>query len=213
MFMNRIQKKVACLIITGVFLVSLFGCATSDQYEQHKGAAVGGATGAAVGGVIGGVIGEKSGNTMTGVVLGALIGGLAGAAIGHYAYDQVRSEDQAQEQYGYNYDQAQTALVRVESASASPNVVKAGATINLMATYTVLAEQGATMSVTETREIRYNGDLVGRPQITVQRMGGTYTSQIPLTLATDAKAGKYTVLTTIQVGNNSDARETSFTIK
>lgn len=212
MFSKSMKKKATCVIVAGIFLLTLFGCAT-DQYEQHKGAAVGGATGAVVGGVIGGVIGEKSGNTMTGVVIGGLLGGLAGAAIGHYAYDQVRTEEAAQKQYDYNYEQTQTVLVRVENASVTPNIVKAGGTINLMATYTVLAQQGATMNVVETREIRYNGDLIGRPQVTVQKQGGTYTSQVPVTLAADAKAGKYTVLTTIQVGPNSDARETSFTIK
>lgn len=205
-------KKPACFIIMIIFLVTLFGCAT-DQYEQNKGAVVGGATGAAVGGVIGSVIGEKHGDMATGAVIGGLIGGLAGAAIGHYAYDRVRTEEEAQKQYGYNYDQAQTALVRIENTSVTPSIVNAGGTINLTATYTVLAQQGAVLNITETREIRFNGALVGRPQVTVQKQGGTYTSQIPVTLATDAKVGKYVVLTTIQVGPNSDARETSFTIK
>ena len=211
MFAKNMKKKVTCFMMAGIFVLTLAGCAT-DQYEQHRGATVGGATGAAVGGVIGGVIGEKTGNTMKGVVIGGLLGGLAGAAIGHYAYDRVRDEEAAQKQYGYNYDQAQATLVRIENASVTPNIVKAGGTINLMATYTVLAQQGATMNVVETREIRYNGDLTGRPQVTVQKQGGTYTSQIPVTLAADAKPGKYTVLTTIQVGPNSDAREASFTI-
>jgi len=212
MFTNRIKKRVTCVMMAGIFLFTVLGCAT-DQYEQNTGAAVGGATGAAVGGVIGGIVGEKHGDATTGAVIGGLLGALAGAAIGHYAYDRVRTEDAAQKQYGYNYDQTQTALVRIENASVTPNIVKAGGTINLMATYTVLAEQGVMMNVMETREIRYNGELTGRPQVTLQKQGGTYTSQIPVTLATDAKPGKYTVLTTIQVGQNSDARETSFTIR
>jgi hypothetical protein len=85
--------------------------------------------------------------------------------------------------------------------------------VNLSVTYTVLAQQGATMSVVETREIRYRGELTGRPQVTVQRQGGTYTSKIPVVLPANAKAGTYTVLTTIQVGANNDAREATFTIK
>ncbi len=212
MFTNRIKKRVACVIMAGIFLFTVIGCAT-DQYEQNKGAAVGGATGAAVGGVIGGIVGEKHGSATTGAVIGGLLGALAGAAIGHYAYDRVRTEDAAQKQYGYDYDQTQTSLVRLESTSVTPSIVNAGGTINLMATYTVLAQQGVTMNVMETREIRYNGELTGRPQVTLQKQGGTYTSQIPVTLATNAKPGKYTVLTTIQVGQNSDAREASFTIK
>jgi hypothetical protein len=209
---KRMKKKVTCFVMAGIFLLTLFGCAT-DQYEQNKGAVIGGASGAAVGGAIGGVIGHQSGNTATGVVIGGLLGALGGAAIGHYAYDRVRTEEAAQKQYDYNYDQAQTALVRVENASVTPNTVYAGNTVNLAVTYTVLAQQGATMDVVETREIRYRGELTGRPQVTVQRQGGTYTSKVPVVLPADAKAGTYTVLTTIQVGTNSDAREASFTIK
>lgn len=211
MFAKSMKTKV-CVMIAGIFVITLFGCAT-DQYEQHKGAVIGGASGAAIGGVLGGVIGDKTGNKATGVVIGGLLGALAGAAIGHYAYDRVRDEETAQEKYGYNYDQTQTTLVRIENAAVSPNIVKAGDTVNLTATYTVLGQQDVTMNVVETREIRYNGELTGRPQVTVQRQGGTYTSKIPLTLAAGAKAGKYTVLTTIQAGTNSDARETSFTIQ
>ena len=212
MFMDKIKSRLVCLVTSGIFLFTVLGCAT-DQYEQNTGAAVGGATGAAVGGVIGGIVGEKHGDATTGAVIGGLLGALAGAAIGHYTYDRVRNEEAAQKQYGYNYDQSQTALVRIENASVTPNIVKPGGTINLMATYTVLTEQGAMMNVMETREIRYNGELTGRPQVTLQKQGGTYTSQIPVTLPTNANSGKYTVLTIIQVGQNSDARETSFTVK
>ncbi len=212
MFMDKIKSRLVCLVTSGIFLFTVLGCAT-DQYEQNTGAAVGGATGAAVGGVIGGIVGEKHGDATTGAVIGGLLGALAGAAIGHYTYDRVRNEEAAQKQYGYNYDQSQTALVRIENASVTPNIVKPGGTINLMATYTVLTEQGAMINVMETREIRYNGDLTGRPQVTLQKQGGTYTSQIPVTLPTNANPGKYTVLTIIQVGQNSDARETSFTVK
>jgi hypothetical protein len=38
------------------------------------------------------------------------------------------------------------------------------------------------MEVIETREIRHAGGLLGKPQMTVQRKGGTYTSRLPLTL-------------------------------
>ncbi len=209
---QKTRKKVLCLAIIGIFITSMLGCAT-DRYEQHKGAVIGGASGAAVGGVIGGAIGERTGDTMTGVVIGGLLGALAGAAIGHYVYDRVRSEEAARQQYGYSYDQAQATLVRIENSSVSPSTARPGDTINLTATYTVLGQQGVVMNVVETREIRFNGELTGRPQVTVQRQGGTYTSQIPLTLTPSAKTGRYTVLTTIQVGTNSDARETTFTIQ
>src|SRR4030067_857327 len=62
-----------------------------------------------------------------------------------------------------------------------------GGTIDLSTPYTVLGPQGATMEVTETREIRHKGELTGKPQVTVQRQGGTYTSRGPLTLTAGPK--------------------------
>ncbi len=180
--------------------------------EQNKGAIIGGTTGAVAGGIIGGVIGHQTGNTGAGVVIGALLGGLTGAAVGHYGYDQKRTEEQAQAQYNYDYNQSQSNLVRIESSSATPDRVYPGDTVNLNATYTVLGPQGTEMDVTETREVRLNGELQGKPQVTVRRRGGTYESKVPLILPQDAPRGTYIVTTTIQSGQSSDTRETRFSV-
>ena len=66
------------------------------------------------------------------------------------------------------------------------------------------------MDVTETREVRLDGELEGKPQVTVRRRGGTYDSKVPLVIPQDAPRGKYVVTTTIQSGQSSDTRETSF---
>ncbi|MBI5190186.1 MAG: hypothetical protein HZA22_05885 [Nitrospirae bacterium] len=205
-------KKAVALSMIAVFMAVIStGCATM-QAQENRGAVTGGAVGAVTGGVLGGVIGHAAGSTGTGIVLGALLGGLAGAAIGHYGYDQTRSEQQAQQQYAYNYNQSQANLVRIESAKASPGKVRRGDTVDLMATYTVLGPQGKTMDVTETREVRRNGELQGKPQITVQRQGGTYESKVPLILPNDAPRGTYVVATTVQSGGSSDTRETTFEV-
>lgn len=205
-------KKAVALSVIAVFMaVMTTGCATM-QSQEHRGAVTGGAVGAVAGGVLGGVIGHEAGATGTGIILGALLGGLAGAAVGHYGYDQTRSEQQAQQQYNYNYNQAQANLVRLESVKASPRSVRRGGTVDLMATYTVLGPQGATMDVIETREIRRGGELQGKPQITVQRQGGTFESKVPLNLPSDAPKGTYVVATTVQSGGSSDTRESTFEV-
>jgi len=205
-------KRILASGIIAVFCtVLLTACATSTT-EEHKGAIVGGTGGAVAGGVIGGIIGHQSGSTGTGVVIGALLGGLAGAAVGHYAYDQKRTEEQAKQQYNYDYSQSQANLVRIESASAAPARVYPGDTVNLVATYTVLGPQGAEMDVTEIREVRLKGELQGKPQVTVKRRGGTYESKVPLILPQDAPRGSYVVTTTIQSGQSSDTREARFSV-
>ncbi|MCX5884784.1 MAG: glycine zipper domain-containing protein [Proteobacteria bacterium] len=207
-----IRKAVAMVMLIGFSTFTMVSCA-SERYQQNKGAVIGGGTGAVAGGAIGGVIGAQSGHTGTGVVIGSLLGALAGAAIGHYAYDQKRTEEAAKQQYAYDYNQQQATLVRVEDAFASPSTIKRGGTIELSTTYTVLGPQGATMEVTETREIHHGGELTGRPQVTVQRQGGTYTSRVPLTLTADAQKGTYTVTASIQSGSSSDSREFTFTVQ
>lgn len=205
------RRFIAAALVLTTFTVFTGGCATM-QSEEHRGAATGAGVGAVTGGVIGGVIGHQSGSTAGGVLIGALVGGLAGAAIGHYAFDQKRTEQQAQQQYAYNYDNAKATLVRIESVSASPSRARAGDKVELVTTYTVLGPQGSTMDVTETREVRLRGELQGKPSITVQRQGGTYESRVPLILPNDAPRGEYVVATTVQSGGSSDTRENKFTV-
>jgi phage tail tape-measure protein len=201
-------KRITAAAVLSVFLAfSLAGCA-SETYQEHKGAAVGGVGGAAAGGILGGLVGGK-----TGAVVGVLVGGLAGAAIGNYTYDQKRTEQEAKSQYGYNYNKAGGNMVRIENSSVVPDKVTAGGTVSLVTNYTVLGQEGATSSVTETREIWHEGQHQGNPSVTVQRAGGTYESKVPLTLPSNAPKGVYVVKTTISSGSSSDTKETSFTVE
>ncbi len=204
------KKAIAMVMLVGFSTFTLVSCA-GDGYQRHEGAIIGGGTGAATGGAVGGVIGAQSGHTGTGVVIGSLLGALAGAGVGHYAYDQKRTEAAAQQQYAYDYNQSKTNLVRIDDVFASPTTVRRGGTVDLSTTYTVLGPRGATMEVIETREIRRAGELLGKPQVTVERQGGTYTSRLPLTLPRRAQRGVYTVYATIQSGGSSDSREFTFT--
>ena len=48
---------------------------------------------------------------------------------------------------------------------------------------------GKEAALTETREIRYEGEMYGKPQVNVSRGDGTYVTSIPITLPNDAKKG------------------------
>lgn len=206
--MRRFLATCLALVMIAGFTT---GCATPAA-QEHKGAMTGAGVGAVAGGVIGGVIGHQSGSTTEGVLLGALVGGLAGAAVGHYAYDQKQTVQQAQQQYDYDYDQNKANLVRIESVANTPAKIKSGDKVEMVTTYTVLGPANAVMDVTETREVRLNGALQGKPSITVQRQGGTYESRVPLILPTDAAKGTYAVETTIASGGSSDTRESTFVV-
>ena len=202
-------RKIISVTVILMFLTGIFGCASIP--EEHKGAATGAGVGAATGAVAGALFGSKGSKTEM-AVLGGLLGALAGGAIGHYAYDQKRTKDETAKKY--DYKPSEGTVIRIEDVSISPFVAKPGDKVAMKMTYAVLGvATGKELEITETREIRYQGEMYGKPQISVSRSDGTYSSSIPLTLPTDAKKGKYSVVMTVQGPTVSDSKETSFQIQ
>jgi hypothetical protein len=104
-------------------------------------------------------------------------------------------------------------LLRIEDVSAVPATVKPGGTVEMKMTYALLGVgAGKEAAITETREIRYEGEMYGKPQINVSRADGTYVTSIPLTLPNDAKKGKYSIISTVQSPYASDSKEVSFQV-
>ena len=192
-----------------MFLTGIFGCASIP--EEHKGAATGAGIGAATGAIAGALLGSKGAKTEMAVV-GGLLGALAGGAIGHYAYDQKRTKEETAQKY--NYKPSEGTLIRIEDVSVSPSVAKPGDKVEMKMTYAVLGVgSGKALEISEIREIRYQGEMYGKPQVSVSRSDGTYSSSIPLTMPKDAQKGKYRVIMTVQGPALSDSRETSFQIQ
>jgi hypothetical protein len=197
------MRSVSVLILISLIVFS--GCST---LEEHKGATVGAGAGAATGAVIGGLAGRN----VTGAVVGGLIGGLVGGAVGHYAYD--RQKDREATARDLNYDPARGTILRIEDATVTPETIYAGEQVRIKLTYAVLnPRRDAQTKVVETREITHRGQVVGRPEITVTRLDGTYTSTIPVTLPRSAPPGEYVVTNIVQAGNLTDVREVHFRVR
>ena len=198
MITSTAPRSLAHRGITGLMLVVLvatLGLSGCETVQDNPKTAVGAGVGAAAGAVLGGLIGRNT----TGVVIGGLLGGLAGGVIGQYLDRQDRTRAQAATAVGY--DPVQGEIVRVEQVQANPGTVSAGGTVNLLATYTVLAPQvDRVVAVRETREVRHHGTLVANPTTEFQRQGGTYTSAMPVTLPRTAARGVYEVTTTVSIG-------------
>lgn len=202
------KTKVLSLITILSFLIASFGCAT---LEEHKGAATGAAVGAAAGATVGAVAGHKGHKTET-AIIGGLIGALVGGAVGHYAYDVRRNREETAKRY--NYQSSSGTMIRIEEVSAVPNTIRAGDKVDLRVTYAVLApDPNSDVNITEIREIRYQGELVGRPEVNVIRKGSTYSSSVPLFMPGNAKSGSYQVITTVQTQTSRDSRETTFYVR
>jgi uncharacterized membrane protein len=202
------KYRIISIVTILAFMVVLFGCASIP--EEHKGAATGAAVGGATGVLAGAVLGKSGSKTGT-AIIGGLAGALVGGLIGHYAYDQKKTKEETAQKYAYQSSMG--TVLRIEGVTAMPSVVKPGEKVDLNATYAVLAPTDTDITITETREIRMGGELVGKPEVNVTRRGGTYSSTVPLFLPSDAKPGTYTVMTTIQSEKAKDSKQTSFTVK
>jgi hypothetical protein len=202
------RSKILSMIMSLVLLIGCLSCAT---LEEHKGAATGAAVGAAAGAVVGGVAGHHGHKTET-AIIGGLVGGLIGGVVGHYAYDVKRNREETVQKY--NYQASTGTMIRIEEVSVVPDTVYPGDKVDLGATYAVLAsDPNMEVNINEIREIRRDGELVGRPEVNVTRKGSTYSSNIPLFMPKDAKQGTYRVITTIQTQYAKDSRETTFYVK
>jgi hypothetical protein len=202
--------RICAVIALAVFSFGVFGCSTMGVPEEHQGAATGAGIGAATGAVAGALLGKSGAKTET-AVIGGLLGALVGGAIGHYTYDAKRTRQETEQKYGYHSGQG--TMIRIEDTSTEPAMTRGGEKIELAATYALLgASADEEFNVTEIREIRIGNELVGKPEVTVVRRGGTYTSRVPLFLPQDAKRGTYKVTTTIETANAKDTRETTFMV-
>lgn len=201
------KRTIACLVIL-TLLAGSFGCASVP--EEHKGAATGAGIGAATGALAGALLGSKGAKTEMAVV-GGLLGALAGGAIGHYAYDKKQSKEETVRKY--DYKPSEGTLVRIEDVSVVPPIAKPGDRVDMHMTYAVLGTQaGKEIELLEIREITYEGELYGKPEVTVKRDDGTFSSSLPLVLPSDAKRGKYTVTMTVKGSSMSDTRQASFQV-
>jgi hypothetical protein len=202
-------RKIISVTVILTFLTGVFGCASVP--EEHKGAATGAGIGAATGVIAGALLGSKGAKTEM-AILGGLVGALAGGAIGHYAYDQKRTKEETAKKYNYNSSQGN--MIRIENLSVAPAMAKPGDTVELKMAYALLGVgAGKEVNISEIREIRYEGEIFGKPQVNVSRADGTYVSSIPVTLPNDAKKGKYNIIATVQSPYASDSKEASFQIK
>lgn len=208
---KKLHNRFFALVLVSILTISLLGgCAST--VEQHPGATSGAAIGAIGGAVLGGIIGHQVDRKEEGIIIGAILGGLAGATIGHYSYDVRRSRGETVNLYSYRPTSGP--IIRIEDTTVVPKVVRPGERVELKATYAVLhPDPNARIGIVETREIRKDGVLIGRPSTRVIRSGGTYTSVVPLFLPANAEPGRYVVITTIDGRVARDTRETTFVVE
>lgn len=194
---------VGTIVLILMLPLALAGCQTIP--DEHRGAAVGAGAGAATGAAAGAILGDTKA-----AVVGGLVGALVGGAIGHYGYDRQRSREATRDLY--NYEDAYGTMISIEDAVVTPPYIYPGDTAAIEVTYALLHPQGVT-PVHEIRQITHEGRLVGRPEVTVERAAGTYTSTIPLNLPETAARGIYEVTAIVESGTARDSRQIAFRVR
>lgn len=204
------KLRLTALLTLTAFVLGISGCATVTS-EEHRGAASGAGLGGAAGAVAGAIFAGEGSRTK-GAIIGGLAGALLGGVIGNYTVDKKKTAQETTNKYAYNSSSG--TVVRIESAGAKPAIVSPGGTVNLQATYAVMAPASdSQIAITESREVTLNGELVGNPEVNVTQNAGTYNTSVPLILPSDAKKGKYKVITSIKTAAGKDSRESSFTVQ
>ena len=180
-----------------ILLVSqaLSGCA--EMTEQQKDTAIGAGLGTLVGAGVGALAGGGKGAAI-GALSGAALGGLVGWQIGEYRAKKVKESQQAAADMKWTPQQG--VVAKIDSSGVAPGQVKPGDQVVLKTEYTLLAppEQGE-VTIKEVRTISFNNQLVGEPiNRTSKLTAGTYVTEQPIRLPTDAAPGTYTVTTVVE---------------
>lgn len=203
------NRRILAMLTVAMFVLGIIGCSAIPK--EHEGAAKGAGIGTAAG-ALGGALLAGGGSRTKGAIIGGLAGALIGGVIGNYTVDKKKTAAETSDKY--NYQPSAGTVVRIESATATPTVIRPGEKVELNATYALMSPTpNSEISITESREVRIDGELVGNPEVNVSHTAGTYTSAIPLFLPADAKKGTYKVVTTIKSPAGKDSRETSFVVQ
>ncbi|MDO9116339.1 MAG: glycine zipper domain-containing protein [Nitrospira sp.] len=204
---NRSRLTAGSLAALLLVLTAIPGCESAGKtVTDHKDTAIGAGVGGAGGAVIGGLAGGTKG-----AVIGGLLGVLAGGAVGNYVERQ--DKDRAAAAAATGYQASQGNVVRLENGQAQPSTARAGETVNLSSTYTILTPNNQPMTIQESREVRHDGAMVANPTVNTQRANGTFTSTVPIILPSDAQKGIYDVTTTVAMGDRTARSMTSFTVQ
>lgn len=207
-------RKAAALILVPLVLWTLSGCATNGHYDPARSAGAGALGGAAVGSALGAIIGSATGSAGTGAWVGAATGAIVGG-VGGYLYAQHKESQLRDAQaaaQSYSYSPARGNIVSIENSELKPTRIKAGDTLNLSTTYTLLSPSGQ-QNVTIIREVQAGGRRVLNPsQINLTKPNGTYVDQINLNIPKDMPKGNYNVVTKVMTDQGMDERANSFVV-
>ena len=145
---------------------------------------------------------------------GGLHGSLKDGTLGDYSYRKEKGFEETRQIH--SEDPAATGVrVRIESIRATPEIADPGDTIDIRIKYAVLApREDMTVLVHETREIMFEGNLVGETAVDIEREGGVWRSTVPIILPRNVVPGIYRVVVSLRASSGErDSEEVTFRVR
>src|SRR5574340_1022622 len=110
-----------------------------------------------------------------------------------------------------NYCPTGGCVIRMDRVSVNPPRARAGETLLLTTSYTLLTPEQIAIPVTITREILFQGKSLGKTKSTDSRqLNGTFDQQVNFQLPANAVPGTYTLVTTISTGYSQSQKTVEF---
>jgi hypothetical protein len=113
-----------------------------------------------------------------------------------------------------NYCPTGGCIIRLDKVSVKPARARAGETLLLITSYTLLTPEKVAIPISITREILFQGKSLGKTKsLESRRLNGTWDQEVNFALPANAAAGDYTLTTTINTGYGQDQKSAQFRVE
>jgi hypothetical protein len=113
-----------------------------------------------------------------------------------------------------NYCPTGGCVIRLDRVSVTPPRARAGDTLLLSTSYTLLTPEQIAIPITITREIRFQGKSLGKTKSRDSRqLNGSFDQEVNFQLPANAVPGTYTLVTTVSTGYGQSQKAVDFQVE
>jgi hypothetical protein len=104
-------------------------------------------------------------------------------------------------------------VLKLDQVEVRPSRAHPGDTLKLTTIYTILTPEQQAIPVSITREILFQGKLLGQTKsMDSGKLNGSWTQEIDFTLPADARPGVYTLRTKVTTGYGDRQKDVTFEV-